>query len=99
MKDKATFDILIENGKVSYEDPMMKQVWKGSIQYLPPNPDEKRRILFSRNKIPSWFLGLIEISPEDYADYLKCKNDEQLKLFVLMDALKHGCTFTKETKE
>jgi len=45
------------------------------------------------------FLQLIDVSKEDYLEYMRCKNDEEIKAFVLKDALSGGCEFIEERRE
>ena len=97
-KGKTHFIITIDGKKVLYWDELEGKIWGGSIQYLPPCAETKRKIIMSRNKIPMDFVNLINISQEDYDEYLKCENDEQIKVFVLKDALSNGCELVEEMK-
>jgi len=98
-KGKTNFIITIDNKKVLYWDALEGHLWGGSIQYLPPCAETKRKIILSRNKIPMEFIQLIDISKKDYEEYLKCETDEQIKTFVLEDALSNGCVLEEERIE
>ena len=97
-KNKQYFIITIDNKKILYWDKLMGKVWNTSLQYLPPDPDIRKKIVMSRNKIPNNFIELLKITDEEMAEFEAAKDDEELKALVLRDCKKNMCNLIEVTK-
>lgn len=97
-KGPEKFIITIDNKVIKYWDRFEGLLWDGPLQYLPPDPKAKLKIITSRNRIPMGYIQLLLIPQEELDEYNKCTNDEELRLIVLKDALKNGCVLLEENK-
>ena len=90
---RETFTIEVENKIIVYKD---KKYPKG-FQFLPKDPDFKKIVLFSRNKIPKEVVAWIEEanSGKNLKEYQSAKDDEALVPIIIKDAKIHGCVFQK----
>ena len=89
------FIITIDARVIKYWDAKMGEVWKTSVQYLPPSPAEARKIDMSRNRIPQIVKELLVVTKEEMAEFTNAKTDEELKEIVLRDCKKNGCQIIK----
>ena len=90
-KPGVYFIIEIKDKIISYWDRYNSQVWGSSLQYLPPDPNAKKRVIESRNKIPAMFLDLLTVSDDELKEYNEAKTDEELKDIILRDCQKNSC--------
>lgn len=95
-KNKQFFIITIDNHVIKYWDKLQGKVWGQSLQYLPPDPEVKKKILLSRNKIPAQFIDLFKISEEEMKEFENAKTDEELKELVIRDCKRNLCNLIKE---
>jgi predicted site-specific integrase-resolvase len=93
VKERETFVIEISNKIIHYKD--RKRPVK--IQFMPKDPDIKKKVIMSRNRIPKYILELIEDanSGHNLEEYQACKTDEELVPIVKRDAFSKGCVFQK----
>ena len=90
-KNHAYFIIEINNKVIKYYDKLQGKIWGTSLQYLPPDPEIKKKIIMSRNKIPQQFIELFEVTKEEMKEYEDAKDDNELKEIVIRDCHRHGC--------
>jgi len=90
---RETFSIEIENKIILYK---AKKFPKG-FQFLPKDPNFKKIILFSRNKIPKEVIELIEDanSGKNLKEYQGAKDDESLVPIIIKDASLKGCVLQR----
>ena len=91
--NRETFVIFISNKIITYTDRRNKE----PVQFMPKDPDFKRKVIMSRNRIPKYIIELIEDanSGRNLEEYQSCKTDEELVPIVKRDALIKGCLFHK----
>ena len=98
-KANAYFVVTIDNHVILYWDKKEGALWGGSLQYLPPDPASRMKIINSRNKIPAYFLDLLKVSEDELKEFETAKTDEELKKLVIRDAKLHYCELmSEETK-
>jgi hypothetical protein len=97
-KSKSYFIIEIDGKRILYKDKLQGELWGGSLQYLPPDPSVKMKIITSRNRIPAWFIDLFTISPNELKEFEDAKDENELKEIVLKDCKNNGCRLIKEEK-
>jgi hypothetical protein len=92
-RDREVFTIEICNRIIKYKDRKQPQ----SVQFMPKDPDIKRKIIMSRNRIPNYILELIEDanSGHNLEEYQACKTDEDIVPIVIRDAKVKGCLLQK----
>ena len=92
-KEREVFTIEICNKVITYKDRKQKE----PIIFMPKDPDIRKKVIFSRNRIPQYILELIEEanSGRNLEEYQACKTDEDLVPIVKRDALIKGCLFQK----
>jgi len=90
-KQKVYFIIEIKDKTVFYWDKSSGSIWGSSLQYLPPDPNAKKKVIESRNKIPAMFIDLLTASEEDIKEYNSAKTDEELRDIILRDCKKNDC--------
>ena len=88
---RETFTIEVENKIIVYRD---KKYPKG-IQFMPKDPDFRKIVLFSRNKIPKEVIDWIEDANQgkNLEEYKSAENDEELIPIIIKDAKLRGCVF------
>jgi len=93
---RETFTIEIENKIITYKD---RKYPKG-FQFLPKDPDFKKIVLFSRNKLPKEIIDWIEDanSGKNFEEYQSAKDDEALVPIIIKDAKINGCVFQGRRK-
>ena len=90
---RTTFTIEIENKIIIYKDNKFPK----GFQFMPKDPNLRKIILFSRNKLPQEVIKWIEDanSGKNLEEYLSAKDDEALVPIVIRDAKLNGCIFQK----
>ena len=90
---REVFAIEICNHVITYTDRRNPN----PIQFMPKDPEIRRKVIFSRNKIPKYILDLIDDanSGRNLAEYQACKTDEELVPIVIRDAKIKGCLLQK----
>lgn len=88
---RKTFTIEVENKIIVYRD---KRYPKG-FQFMPKDPNFKKIVLFSRNKIPKEVIEWIEDANKgkNLEEYQSAKDDEGLVPIIIHDARVNGCVF------
>jgi hypothetical protein len=90
-KNSQYFLITIDNKKIYYWDKLEGKIWGGPLQYLPPDPKVRMKIILSRNKIPANMVELLKILPEELKEFEDAKDDMELRDIVLRDTQRKGC--------
>jgi len=90
-KIRETFTIEIEDKIIVYRD---KKYPKG-IQFMPKDPDFKRIVLFSRNKLHADTIKWIEDANKgkNLKEYQGAKDDESLVPIIVKDGELNGAVF------
>jgi len=90
-KVRETFTIEIENKIIVYRD----RKFPNGFQFMPKDPNFRRIVLFSRNKLPKEIIEWIEEanSGKNLEEYQSAKNDEELAPIIIRDAKLKGCVF------
>ena len=93
---RTTFIIEIDNKVIVYKD----KKFPNGFQFMPKDPEVRKIILFSRNKLPQEVIKWIEDanSGKNLEEYLSAKDDEALIPIVIKDAKLNGCIFQKRTQ-
>ncbi len=93
---RTTFIIEIDNKVIVYKD----KKFPNGFQFMPKDPEVRKIILFSRNKLPQEVIKWIEDanSGKNLEEYLSAKDDEALIPIVIRDAKLNGCIFQKRTQ-
>jgi len=88
---RETFTIEVENKIIVYRD---KKYPKG-FQFMPKDPNFKKIVLFSRNRLPPEVVNWIEESNQgkNLEEYQSAKDDEELIPIIIRDAKINGCVF------
>jgi len=88
---RETFIIEIDNKIIVYKD---RKYPKG-FRFIPKDPNFKKIILFSRNRIPKEVIDLIEDANtgKNLLEYQGAKDDEALVPIIIKDAKLKGCVF------
>ncbi len=92
-KEREVFTIEILNKIVTYWDRKQKL----SIQFMPKDPETRKKVIMSRNRIPQYILQLIEEanSGKNLEEYNTAKTDEELVPIIKRDCLIKGCVLQK----
>jgi len=90
-KDRETLSLEIDNKVIVYRD---RKYPKG-FQFMPKDPNFKRIVLFSRNKLPMDVITWIENANKgkNLEQWQNAKNDEAIVPIVIKDAELNGCVF------
>lgn len=90
-KSNVFFVVTVKGKTVLYYDKLQGQIWGGALQYLPPDPNLKKQIMLSRNKVPQQFIEMLEVTKEELAEFEKAKDENELKDLIIRDCQKNGC--------
>jgi hypothetical protein len=85
------FIITIDKKKILYWDKNQGSIWGGPLQYLPKDTSAIIKINNSRNRIPTYFKDILNVTDEEEQEFKKAKDDNELKDIVLKDTKRHGC--------
>ena len=93
---RRTFTIEVEKKIIVYRD---NRYPKG-FQFMPKDPNFKKMVLFSRNKIPKEVIAWVEDanSGKNLEEYQSAKDDEGLVPIIIHDARVNGCVFQRRGK-
>lgn len=88
---RETFSIEIEDKIIVYKDKKYPE----GIRFMPKDPDFKKIVLFSRNRLPKIVIDWIidANSGKNLEEYQSANNDEDLASIVIKDAKLNGCVF------
>jgi len=88
---RDTISIEIEDKIVVYKD---KRFPKG-FQFLPKDPNLKKIVLFSRNRLPPEIIKFVEDanSGKNLEEWKEAKDDESLVPIIIRDAKINGLVF------
>jgi len=88
---RETFTIEIDNKIIVYKD---RKYPKG-FQFMPKDPNFKKIVLFSRNKLPKEIIKWINDANtgKNLEEYQSAKDDEALVPIIIKDAKINGCVF------
>lgn len=90
-KQNIFFIVTVKDKKVLYYDKLQGEIWGGALQYLPPDPNLKRTIIESRNRIPKQFIDMLEVTNQELAEFNNAKDDNELKDLIIRDCKLNGC--------
>lgn len=87
------FNITIENKVVNF---YLEGYW---FQLFPPNKTENmRKILMSRNKIPSMMIDLINLTDYEIKQGQEAKDDEDMYNIIISDINRNGAKLLEEKR-
>lgn len=88
---RDTITIELENKVIVYKDKKFPE----GIQFMPKDPQLKKKIIMSRNRIPLWIIEMIEDTNQGktYEEYLAVETDEDLIPIIVRDFKKNACVF------
>jgi len=91
--NRETFFIEIAEMQVVYKDRKISQ----SMQLVPKDPDYKRKVIMSRNRIPAYIIDLIEQANtgKNFEEYQAAQTDDDLVKIVMWDCKSRGAKFEK----
>jgi len=91
--NRETFFIEICNMQVVYKDRKISQ----SMMLVPKDPDSKKRVIMSRNRIPAYIIDFIEQanSGKNLDEYQAAKTNEDLVKIVMWDGKSREAKFEK----
>jgi len=90
--NREAFRIDIENKKISYIDRKFNRL----ITLVPRDEDFIKKVICSRNKIPSNFIDLFNLTKEEQAEYDNAKTDEELAAICIKDCRTKGAILLKK---
>jgi len=90
--NREAFRIDIENKKISYIDRKFNRL----ITLVPRDEDFIKKVICSRNKIPSNFIDLFNLTKEEQAEYDNAKTDEELAEVCIKDCRTKGAILLKK---
>jgi len=90
--NREAFRIDIENKKISYIDRKFNRL----ITLIPRDEDFIKKVICSRNKIPSNFIDLFNLTKEEQAEYDNAKTDEELAEVCIKDCRTKGAILLKK---
>ena len=90
--NKEVFRLDIENKTIWYSD----RKWKRSIKLIPKDSDFIKKIILSRNTIPSALKELFELTNTEQEEYNNAKDDNKLAEICKRDIRKKGAILIKE---
>lgn len=94
VKEGETFVIGINGRTVTYWDRLVHRYFKKRIQYLPPDESLKKL----RN-IPKHYKQFLDVPQEELNEWKKCNSEEEIREFIIKDAVKNGARMIKELKK
>jgi len=88
---RKTFTIEVQERIIIYRD----RRFPSGFQFMPKDPDFKKIVLFSRNRLPKEVVAWIEDanSGKNLEEYQGAKDDEALIPIIIKDARLNGCVF------
>ena len=88
---RETFTIEVENKIIVYKD----KKYPAGFQFMPKDPNFKKIVLFSRNKIPPEVIKWVEDANrgKNLEEYQSAKDDEALIPIIIKDAKINGAVF------
>lgn len=88
---RETFTIEVENKIIVYKD----KKYPAGFQFMPKDPNFKKIVLFSRNKIPPEVIKWVEDANrgKNLEEYQSAKSDEELIPIIIKDAKINGAVF------
>ncbi len=90
-KGRETFTISVADKIVHYKD----RKYPGGFQFMPKDPDFKKVVLLSRNKLHHEIIKWVEDSNsgKNLEEYQNAKDDEALVPIIIRDAKLTGCVY------
>ena len=95
MVNRETFRIEIENRKIWYSD----RRWDRSIRLIPKDKEFLRKIILSRNRIPSIIKELFNLTKKEQEEYDAAETDEDLANLCERDCKMRGAILLKREVE
>ena len=75
------FIIIINGREIFYQDKNTKN----KIRIIPQDPQLKRLVILSRNRIPNSVLEMANLNEEEKKEYENCSNEEELSEVCIKD--------------
>jgi len=93
--NREIFKIEIREKEIWYFD----RIWKKQIRLIPKDEEFIKKIRLSRNKIPSNFTDLFNLTAEEQKEWEGAKTEEDLAEICIKDIRKKGAKLLKREKE
>jgi hypothetical protein len=87
--NKEPFRITIYNREIYYSD----RLWGRPIRLIPKDKDFIKKIIMSRNKIPSILKEMFELTQKEQEEYENAKTEEELTEICIRDTKSKGGLF------
>lgn len=89
--NRETFKVEIDKRQIWYLD----RKWDKTIRLIPPDEGFIKKIIMSRNKIPSYLANLFILTEKEKEEYRFAKNDEELAEICIQDCKMKGAKLLK----
>lgn len=89
--NKEPFRIEVSNRVISYTDRKFNKM----IKLIPKDEDFWKKIVLSRNKIPTYFMELFNLTKEEQEEYNNAKDDLELSEICIRDCRRKGAVLQK----
>ena len=89
---REPFRIEIKGREIYYSD----RKWKRDVRLIPKDIEFNKKVLMSRNKIPSHISQMFELTDEEKKEYEGAKTEEELAVICIHDAKKRGALLAKQ---
>jgi len=92
MVNREAFKIEIKDKEVWYSD----RKWDRAIRLIPKDKDFLKKIVLSRNKIPSTIKEIFNLTKKEQEEYDNAKDDRELADICIRDCKLKGALHLKE---
>lgn len=89
---REVFRIEIKGKEIWYLD----RRWEKAVRLIPADENIKRKIIMSRNKIPSFLTDLFTLTEKEKQEYEGAKSEKELAAICVKDAQTKGCKLLKK---
>ena len=99
---KITFSINREIFRITINDKCIwysDRKWNKAIRLIPKDEDFLKKIMLSRNAIPSQILTLFQLTDEELKQFNDAKDDEALAEICITDAKKKGALLIRQEED
>lgn len=93
--NRETFRIFIKGREIFYGD----RKWRRMIRLIPPDEEFMKKIVMSRNQIPSQVKELFNLTEEEQKEYDNAETEEELAEICIRDSKKKGGSLLKKEIE
>jgi hypothetical protein len=88
---KETYVIEVNSKEIFYKDRKLKR----ATRVIPVDPELQKKIIMSRNRLPTHLLDTFNLTKEEQIEYDNCKTEEELAEICKRDCLKNGSILIK----